>query len=113
MSYFPVYGFPCVENPNDFTPDVECCSPAEIEAHRLACANYGKPSFKPNEGCFSERGEDGTLVRHVLRTSWGIGTNMMRLCDQCMEPSETITCHDCGRDYCMFCWPSHAKGDEA
>jgi hypothetical protein len=25
-----IYGFPCVENPHDFTPDEESCTPAEI-----------------------------------------------------------------------------------
>lgn len=24
------YGFPCVEDPHDFTPDAECCTPEEI-----------------------------------------------------------------------------------
>ena len=26
----PIYGFPCVENPHDFMPDPEACTPAEI-----------------------------------------------------------------------------------
>lgn len=42
MSKQPNYGFPCVEDPHDFIPDTESCSPTEIEAHRVACANYGK-----------------------------------------------------------------------
>ena len=72
MSRQPIYGFPHVTDPHDFHPDHECCSPAEMEAHRLACANYGKPS--PNKGC--------------MRTSWGIGTNLVRCCDECKEPAE-------------------------
>ena len=30
MSKEGVYGFPCVENPHDFTPDSESCTEAEI-----------------------------------------------------------------------------------
>jgi hypothetical protein len=40
----PIYGFPCVSNPHDFEPDRECCSPAEVEAHRLAKEHWGKPT---------------------------------------------------------------------
>lgn len=53
MSQMPVYGFPCVENPHDFIPDGESCSPAEIEAHRRACATWGTPAYEPNKGCYS------------------------------------------------------------
>ena len=31
-----VYGFVCVENPHDFKPDMESCTPKEIAAHRAA-----------------------------------------------------------------------------
>ena len=113
VSCQPVYGFPCVSDPHDFIPDGECCSPAEIEVHRLACANYGKPSYQPNKGCFTERSDDGTLLKHVLRTSWGIGTNLVRCCDECKEPVDTfVECHGCHRDYCEHCWPAHDRGDE-
>ncbi len=87
MSKRPIYGFPCVEDPMDFSPDAECCSPAEIEAHRLACANYGKPTYEPNKGCYSEHDADGRLVKHVTRTSWGIGVNLIDHCDECGEPA--------------------------
>ena len=71
MSQGGVYGYPCVTNPNDFTPDGECCSPEEIEAHKVACANYGKPSYVPNKGCYTARSDDGQIVKHVLQTSVG------------------------------------------
>ncbi len=113
MSQQPVYGFPCVSDPNVFIPDSECCSPAEIETHRLACQTYGKPEHVPNRGCTTEHDADGKLVKHVLRTSWGIGTNLIQSCDDCGEPAnDTIECHDCGRDFCAVCWPKHAESDE-
>lgn len=118
MSKQPVYGFPCVSDPNNFIPDGESCSPAELEAHRIACANYGKPSFQPNKGCYTEHDESGQLVKHVLRTSWGIGTNLIQSCDGCREPHfnddpEFITCYECGGpEFCANCWPDHEKKHE-
>lgn len=116
MSKQPIYGFPCVEDPNDFDPDYECCSPAEIEAWRTAKANYGKPTFEPNKGCFTEHDESGQLVRHVLRTSWGIGVNLVETCDGCNTPPfgmQMITCHECGgQEFCEVCWPEHEKKHE-
>lgn len=114
MSKQPIYGFPCVEDPRDFSPDMECSSPEEIEAHRLACANYGKPSYVPNKGCYSQHSDDGQLVMHVTRTSWGIGVNLIDSCDECNCPSDAlIACHECGgRDYCEVCWPEHEKRHE-
>lgn len=115
MSKQPTYGFPCVTDPNDFIPDSECCSPAEIELHRLACANFGKPSFEPNKGCFSEYSEDGQLLLHVARSSWGIGTNLIASCDKCQMPHcdgdpALMTCHECGGpEFCSECWPEHEK----
>ena len=116
MSYQSVYGFPCVDDPNDFTPDAECCSPAEMEAHRRAVATFRTPRYEPNKGCTTEYSADGQLVRHILRTSWGIGVNQIRCCDGCSEPvDEFVTCHDCGGslDFCPGCWPKHASECEA
>lgn len=117
MSKQPVYGFPCVDDPNDFIPDGECCSPAEIESHRLACANYGKPTYKPNKGCYSEHDESGQMVKHVLRTSWGIGTNLVDHCDGCNVPpfgDPLTTCHECGgwQEFCPTCWAEHERKHE-
>jgi hypothetical protein len=113
MSQQVVYGYPCVVDPHDFTPDAECCSPKELEAHRLACANYGKPSYQPNRGCFATRNDDGTLVMHALRTSWGIGTNLVRICDECRDflGPTFVECHECGRDFCEWCWYEHAGAE--
>ena len=114
MSFQGQYGFPCVEDPNDFSPDAECCSPQEIEAHALACKTFGTPAYQPNRGCETQRDESGFLVRHTLRTSWGIGVNNIRMCDgDCHEPiwADYLTCFECGGhlDFCPKCWPVHAK----
>ena len=112
MSYSSVYGFPCVSDPNDFSPDHECCSLEEIAAHTLACETFGTPSYQPNKGCTTDYNESGQMVRHILRTSWGIGVNSIRVCDRCEEPADTFTtCHDCGGhlDLCEVCWPEHDK----
>lgn len=111
MSENCVYGYPCVEDPHNFTPDAECCSPAELDAHRLACAMYGKSDYRPNKGCYSEYDAAGGLVTHVARSSWGIGVNVVQVCDGCSEPCGSfVTCHDCQRDYCAErCWPEHDK----
>jgi hypothetical protein len=105
-----------VTDPNDFIPDGESCSPEEIETHRLACANYGKSSYEPNKGCYAEHDENGQLVRHVLRTSWGIGTNLINTCDGCNEPSfdgPLMMCHECGGpEFCVDCWPDHERRHE-
>ena len=109
-----------MSDPHDFIPDHESSSPGEIAAHKLAEKNWGKSTFEPNKGCFTEHDSDGQLVKHVLRTSWGIGTNMMRYCDgeDCIDNGTPlfdepfITCHECGRDCCEGCWVKHdAKED--
>ena len=109
----PIYGFPCVTNPHDFDPDIDCTSPAEREAHRLAKENWGKPTFVPNRGCADLVSPDGQVVGHVTRTSWGIGVNLIDHCDECNTPADdTIYCHDCARDLCPVCWPTHEQRHE-
>lgn len=118
MSKQPLYGFPCVSDPNDFNPDVECCSPEEIETWRKAKANWGKPDYEPNKGCYFERDASGQLVKHVLRTSWGIGVNLIETCDGCNTPpfsdAPMMTCHECGgwMEFCEVCWQEHEKKHE-
>lgn len=110
MSQMPCYGFPCVSNPNDFIPDGESSTPKEIEDHKIACANWGKPGYEPNKGCYSEYDENGQEILRVARTSWGIGTNMVSCCDECKEPADNLlTCHECGPEFCDICWPIHEK----
>lgn len=114
MSKQPIYGFPCVTDPRDFLPDVECCSPTEIETHQTACKTFGKPEHQPNKGSFTEFNDKGEMVLHVCRTSWGIGTNLIDSCDECREPADNLmTCHEChGMEFCAVCWPQHEKRHE-
>ena len=113
MSKKSYYGYPNVDDPHDFIPDGESCGPEEIEAHRVACLNYGKPAYEPNKGCYREHDADGNMVKHVLRTSWGIGTNLIDTCDGCGEPcwgDRLMACHECGGpEFCALCWLEHEK----
>ena len=113
MSKQPNYGFPCVDDPNNFIPDAECCSPAELAAHRAACETFGTSDYQPNKGCYTEHDADGQLIKHVLRTSWGVGTNLIDACDGCRMPDfgdGLMTCHECcGQEFCSDCWIEHEK----
>lgn len=75
-----VYGFPCVENPHDFSPDSECCTPKEIAFHEDAKRRWDSGG-RNVRGVRSESVRDkdtGELLLHLTRTSWGIGTNYFR-----------------------------------
>jgi hypothetical protein len=78
-----IYGFPCVEDPNDFTPDYECCTEQEVANWKAACEawNRGERGTETvtNKGCFV--GQDGDNFVHVTRTSWGIGVNVVKFDD--------------------------------
>lgn len=117
MSKSPIYGFPCVEDPRDFDPDRELSTPEEIETWRRACANYGKPTYEPNKGCYSQHDESGQLVMHVTRTSWGVGVNLVSVCDSCGNPpfdGDLMTCHECHeQEFCPVCWPKHESEHDA
>jgi hypothetical protein len=71
-----VYGFPCVENPHDFTPDGECCTPEEIAFWEDAKKRWdaGERDVR-GARCETVRDDKGEMVAHFTRTSWGIGTN--------------------------------------
>lgn len=116
MSQQPVYGYPCVTDPRDFIPDDECCSSEEIAAHKLACETFGTPAYQPNKGYYEERDSEGRLLKHVTRTSWGIGTNLLTICDGCNTPpfgASLMTCHECGgHEFCEACWPEHEREHE-
>lgn len=119
MSKQPVYGYPHVDDPRDFMPDAECCSPQEMAAHKLACQTFGTPEHQPNKGCYTEHDAEGRLVKHVARTSWGIGVNLIDHCDGCNTPwfdgdLPLMFCHECnGPEFCERCWPEHEKTHEA
>jgi hypothetical protein len=68
------YGFARPENPHDFHPDSECCSPEEIAAHKAACDAYDAGKYE-HDG-WDGWNEDHTI--HVLRAPWGIGSYVFR-----------------------------------
>ena len=71
-----VYGFPCVEDPNDFSPDGESCTPAEIVFWEDAKKRWdaGERDVR-GARCETVRNETGETTAHFTRTSWGIGVN--------------------------------------
>lgn len=76
------YGFPCVEDPHDFTPDEESCTPEEIAFWEDAKKRWaaGERDVRGLR-CQSIRNADGELMAHMTMTSWGIGVNMVEMDD--------------------------------
>lgn len=74
-----VYGFPCVENPHDFTPDPECCTPEEIAFWEEAKKRWdeGERDVRGRR-CHDLISETGEIAGHVTQTSWGVGINVIR-----------------------------------
>jgi len=74
------YGFPCVENPHDFSPDEECCTPEEIAFWEDAKKRWdaGERDVR-GARCQTVRGDSGEVLMHMTRTSWGIGVNMVEM----------------------------------
>ena len=65
-----VYGFICVENPNDFTPDPECSTEEERARHKADCEAYSrgaKPSHPGPHCAFMNGGKEPP--------GYGLGTN--------------------------------------
>lgn len=85
-----LYGFFHLDDPRDFFPDEECCSPQELQAHQAACAlaEMGKWRGEPEEhgpwvndrGAVvigqKPEGEGWTGQCHAMR-SFGIGTYLI------------------------------------
>lgn len=78
-----VYGFPCVENPYDFTPDPELPSLQEIEFWEESKKRWdaGERDVRGRR-CKTVIGDDDQLVAHITQTSWGIGTNMVEIAEE-------------------------------
>lgn len=72
------YGFPCVEDPHDFTPDEECCTPEEIALWEDAKKRWdaGERDVR-GARCSTIRDKAGNMTAHLTATSWGIGVNMV------------------------------------
>lgn len=76
----PIYGFPCVENPHDFTPHEESCTPQEIAFWQDAKTRWDAGQTDVRGARFSSTFDsEGKLAMHVTATSWGIGINMVEM----------------------------------
>ena len=67
------YGFHRPDNPHDYSPDHESCSPEEIANHKAACEAFDRGEYK--------RDDSGGWVTpniHLLKAPWGIGSYVMR-----------------------------------
>ena len=78
-----IYGFPCVENPHDFSPDPESCTPQEIAFWEDAKKRWdvGERDVRGSR-CETVTDEKGEMATHITRTSWGIGVNMVEMDDE-------------------------------
>jgi hypothetical protein len=74
------YGFPCVENPHDFTPDEESCTPEEIAFWEDAKVRWDAGELDVRgKRCGWLTDPEGKIKGHVTQTSWGIGVNMVEM----------------------------------
>jgi hypothetical protein len=65
----PIYGFYHGQDPRTFSPDGECCTKAEMDAHKTACAAADAGTWADDDsGCHSPR--PGVKV---LKSSFGLG----------------------------------------
>lgn len=74
VSYGHFYG----GDPRTFSPDHECSTEAEREAHGAACAEWdtgnGKPLPGPHEPLANAAGEH---IGHITRCGFGLGANVL------------------------------------
>jgi len=73
------YGFYHPDNPHDFHPDEESCTPQEIANHKAACDAYDAGArVDPPEVHQHVVSDDGKVVASLLITPWGIGSYALR-----------------------------------
>lgn len=70
-------GYPVVEDPRDFSPDPECCTPEEIAAHKAACEAWERGERPTREPTHETIADGETLIR-LTRAPWGIGVSTLR-----------------------------------
>lgn len=85
MTKEPVYGFPCVENPHDFEPDYESCTPEEIAFWEDAKKRWDAGERDVRGARCGPIVRDGKVVGHATRTSWGIGVNLVDMSNMELE----------------------------
>lgn len=74
-----IYGFPCVENPHDFSPDRECCTPEEIAFWEDAKKRWDAGERDVRGARCETIRNSGEVTAHFTRTSWGIGINEVEM----------------------------------
>jgi hypothetical protein len=84
-----VYGFPCVENPHNFSPDGEVCTPEEIAYWKDAKRRWdnGERDVR-GARCTHLETETGEYAGHLTATSWGMGVNTILIDDETGEFGE-------------------------
>lgn len=82
------YGFFCGGDPRSFHPDGECCTPEELENHRLACDEAEKLENHRHLPCPSGWIRTPHGDAHILRAPFGIGTYAVEF-EQFFEARET------------------------
>jgi hypothetical protein len=60
-------------DPRKFFPDEECCSPAELKAHKEHCDAWNRGLRPEPGGHISEYDKDGRLILHIARNPFGLG----------------------------------------
>lgn len=85
MSAYVGYGAFHGGDPRRFTPDPECSTEAEREAHRRACAvwNAGAQMWPIPPDHEIVRSADGQVVMHIARSRFGLGTYVVEVDDDC------------------------------
>lgn len=73
------YGFFPGGDPRDFTPDPECCTEAELAAHKQACEEWERGDRKEYERHRHEATEqDGKVMIASYAGAFGLGTYSTR-----------------------------------
>ena len=82
MAKEPIYGFPCVENPHDFEPDRDSCTPEEIAFWENSKKRWdaGERDVR-GKRCHDLLDKSEAVCGHVTQTSWGIGVNYVDMED--------------------------------
>lgn len=77
------YGYFLGGDPRNFTPDVECCTPEELAAHKAACEAWDRGARPDPGGPHQPLFKDGKEIGHITIAHYGIGTTVME--DRCYE----------------------------
>lgn len=67
------YGYPVVDDPREFTPDLDVCLESELAAHKAACDAW-------NAGNQVQRAPTHVPFAggHLTRAPWGVGVSLLQ-----------------------------------